>query len=195
MWLFPYVVLPLHVFEDRYRQMIEDSLDGPGRLVLGTVPEEHASDLQGSPPIYPLAGLGEIGRHNRLDDGGFQILLFGLQRVHAQEAPSSHAYRQVEIEPAIETPIPPEREGELRAKLIAAILARTDKLTTIPPQVPTSHLTDLLALRMPLPHDDMNRLYSELDVEKRANSALQLHEVRPDLEDEEGEGGEDEAPL
>ena len=38
-WLFPYVVLPLHVFEERYRQMVEDSLDGPGRIVLGTIRE------------------------------------------------------------------------------------------------------------------------------------------------------------
>ena len=33
-WLFPAIVLPLHVFEQRYRQMVEDCLDGPGRIVL-----------------------------------------------------------------------------------------------------------------------------------------------------------------
>ena len=35
-WLFPYVILPLHVFEPRYKQMIEDILDGAGRIVIGS---------------------------------------------------------------------------------------------------------------------------------------------------------------
>jgi hypothetical protein len=39
-FLFPGQIMPLHVFEPRYRQMIEDSLDGPGRLVIGTVLEK-----------------------------------------------------------------------------------------------------------------------------------------------------------
>ena len=192
LWLFPYVVLPLHIFEDRYRRMIEDSLDGPGRLVLGTVPEEHEGDLSGSPPVYPIGGLGEIGRHNRLDDGGYQILLFGLRRAHLREVPSALPYRQVEAEPALEITIPREREAPLRTKLVEAILARTEKLTAIPPQVPTSHLADLLTLRMPLPHEDMNRLYCELDVEKRALSALELHLVRPTLEED---GDDASSPL
>ena len=61
--LFPSMVLPLHVFEPRYRAMVEDLLDSPGRLVIATVPEEHVAELPGSPPVYPVAGLGEIGRH------------------------------------------------------------------------------------------------------------------------------------
>jgi Lon protease-like protein len=49
--LFPNVFLPLHIFEPRYRQMIEDLLDGPGQIVMGTVVEEHADALAGSPRI------------------------------------------------------------------------------------------------------------------------------------------------
>ena len=51
MWMFPYVVLPLQIFEDRYRSMVEDSLDGPGRIVLGTVMDGHEEELKGSPPV------------------------------------------------------------------------------------------------------------------------------------------------
>ncbi|HEX5054111.1 MAG TPA: LON peptidase substrate-binding domain-containing protein, partial [Planctomycetota bacterium] len=35
-FLFPHQVMPLHVFEPRYREMVEDLLDSPGRLVIGT---------------------------------------------------------------------------------------------------------------------------------------------------------------
>jgi len=197
LWLFPYVVLPLLIVEERYRQMIEDSLDGPGRIVLGTVRAGFEEKLEGSPPVYPLAGLGEIGRHNRMENGDFQVLLFGLQRVHLNEVESDRAYRKVEVQPVIEIPIRSDREAPLREKLIKAILARTDKLTSIPPQIPTSHLADLLTLRMPLPPDAMHDLYGELDIEKRSLGALEEHKVRPDLEDDEsaGEGGADAPDL
>ena len=180
-WLFPYVILPLHVFEERYRQMIEDNLDGQGRIVLGTVQQGQEDDLLGNPAVYPIAGLGEIGRHERLAGGDFNILLVGLQRVRIEEVPSDRLYRRVEVEPAIEIAVPEEHEGELKQRLIAAILKRTDDLTSIPPQVSASHLADLLTLRMPLPHDVLCHLYGELDAEARAHLALEEHDRRPKL--------------
>ena len=180
-WLFPSVVLPLHVFEPRYRQMIEDSLDGPGRLVLGTIQAEHEHESAGNPPIYPIAGLGEIGRHEHLEDGRFNILLVGLQRVFVQEAPSDRLYRKVEIHPAAEIAVPVAREPALRQELIEALKARTENLPPIPKELSTSHLTDMLCLRMPLPHDVLSQLYCELDVERRARAALEQHGLRPKL--------------
>jgi len=193
-WLFPYVILPLHIFEERYKQMIQDILDGPGRIVLGTVQEGFEDDMAGAPPVYPIAGLGEIGRHEQLPDGRFNILLVGLRRVRIQEVSGEAPYREVEIEPVHEIPVPVGQEEKLRAKLVAAILERTDEVVSIPPQVSISHLADLLILRMPLPHQVLNDLYCELDEEKRALRALEEHEVRPRLEEEEEseEGGEAE---
>lgn len=179
LWLFPAVILPLHVFEERYRQMIEDSLDGPGRLVLGTIQAGHEDEAAGAPPIYPLAGLGEIGRHERREDGCFDILLVGLQRVHVREVPSERLYRKVEVLPAHEVPIAPEHEPELRRELLAALTARTQDLPEIPERFTTGHLADLLTLRMPLPHETLNALYGELDAEKRARAVLQEHALRP----------------
>ena len=179
LWLFPSVVLPLHVFEERYRQMIEDSLDGVGRLVLGTIQAGHELGADGSPPIYPVAGLGEIGRHERLEDGRFNILLVGLQRVFVREVPSERLYRKVEVRPAIETPVPTEAEAGLRADLLVALRERTADLPEIPPQFSVSHLADMLILRMPLPHDVLNGLYCELDAHKRGRLALEQHASRP----------------
>jgi hypothetical protein len=180
-WLFPSVVLPLHIFEPRYRQMIEDSLDGPGRLVLGTIRSEHEGELAACPPIYPVAGLGEIGRHERLPDGRFNILLVGLQRVFVQEAPSDRLYRRVAIHPAPEVPVAAEKEPLLRSELLAALGARTADLPEIPPSFALSHLVDMLVLRMPLPPEVVSRFYQELDVERRARAALAEHEHRPEL--------------
>jgi Lon protease-like protein len=178
-WLFPAVILPLSIFEERYRQMVEDCLDGPGRIVLGTIEAGHEHESAGAPPVYPLAGLGEIGRHERLPDGRYQILLVGLQRVFVKEVPSNRLYRKVEVHPAHEVPISGPAEPELRAQLLAALTARTKDLPEIPAEFSTGHLVDMLVLRIPLEAASLNALYSELDTERRALIALAEHAKRP----------------
>ena len=178
-WLFPHVVLPLQIFEERYKEMLEDSLDGPGRIVLATVQEGHEDQTAGDPPFYPVAGLGEIGRHDKLPDGRFQILLVGLMRVRVREVPSDSAYRKVEAEPLEEIPCPPDEAHALRERLVQAVLARTNELTALPPELPIGHVIDLLTLRLDLPAPEMNALFSELDQKKRALHALRLHSERP----------------
>ena len=122
------VVLPLHIFEPRYRSMIEDSLDGPGRLVLATIQEGHEKDSSGTPPFYPVAGFGEIGRHERLADGRFNIFLVGLKRVWVQEVPSDKLYRKVEIQPIEEIDVPKQQAKELRPEILAAIQERSGEI-------------------------------------------------------------------
>jgi Lon protease-like protein len=182
-WLFPGVIMPLNVFEERYVQMVEDCLDGPGRIVLGTIRSGHETAATGDPPIYPLAGLGEIGRHERKNDGRYEILLVGLQRVFVREVDSDRLYRRVEMRPVAEKPIDEEREPGLRKSLIDALEARTKDVPKIPDEFSTSHLIDMLVLRMPLTHGALNGLYAELDVEKRARKALAVHFAQP------GDGG------
>jgi len=185
-WLYPLVVLPLQIFEPRYRQMIEDSLDGPGRIVLATLQEESGSEAGEAPPFHPVAGYGEIGRHERLEDGRFRIWLVGLKRVWAEEVESDRLYRKASIRPAEEIEAPREREEQLREAVAAAIADRTGELDDAHKNLPLSRLVDFLTLRMPLPHQEQNQLFSELDIEKRARLALQQHSIRPRLEDEAG---------
>jgi len=182
-WLFPGAVTPLHIFEPRYRQMIEDSLDQSGRIVIGTVMEGREVDLPNTPPVYPIAGLGEIGRHERLPDGRFLILLIGLARVRIREVQSDRPYRRVEVLPLKECGVAAERTDDLRRRLMEAVLERTDELLNLPEEMPIPALTDLLMLRMPLPHRVVRRIYTECDIEERALLALAEHAQRPHLED------------
>ena len=177
--LYPGCVMPLHVFEPRYRCMIEDLLDGPGRLVMGTVLEDHAHEIAGSPPVLDVAGLGEIARHVRREDGCFDILLVGMLRVRIREVASDRPYRRVETETLEEKPVPRESHDALRDALHRAILSRCNELLNLPAQMPISNLADLLVQRIELPQPVVARLYAELDVEARARAALSEHARRP----------------
>jgi len=191
LFLFPGTVMSLHIFEPRYRQMVEDSLDGPGRLVIASVLEEWRDRLEGAPPVHRVAGLGEIARHERLPDGRFVILVAGLARARIQEIDSSHPYRLVEAIPLQEAPIPQTEEGSTRARLREAVLARTEELQDLPEDIPLGHLTDLLLLRLQLPQSSMQDLYSRLAVSERAEMALREHSRRllpPRKPREDGDG-------
>jgi Lon protease-like protein len=178
LFLFPGTALPLHIFEQRYRTMVEDLLDRSGRLVLGTVMPGHEPELMGAPPVHGVAGLGEIARHERLEDGRFIIFVIGLTRVRLTEVKSDRPYRQVEIVPLREKPVPRAQSDALRRELHAAIKARSPGIK-LPAQVPLGQLADLLLLHLRLDASTMLGLYSEIDIAARARAALERHAKMP----------------
>lgn len=178
-FLFPGSLVPLHIFEPRYRALVTDLLDGNGRLVMGTVPDENRHELAGSPPIHPVAGLGEIARHEKLPDGRFLIWVFGLTRVRVREATSQALYRRVAYEPLQEIPILSWRKDELRGELERAVLARCKDITELPTELAEACLTDILIQRLQLSSAETMRWYAEPDLELRARGVLALHGERP----------------
>jgi len=93
---FPHTLLPLHVFEARYRAMVIDALERDRRLVVVRLRPGYEATYAGKPPVYPVAGLGEIVSCERLATGRYNILLRGDCRVKlGQELPSDTLYRIV----------------------------------------------------------------------------------------------------
>mgnify|MGYP003414648485 CR=1 FL=1 len=58
--LFPGAPLPLHVFEPRYRKMVEDALGSHRSIGIVLLKPGYEQDYQGRPPIYPLGCSGAI---------------------------------------------------------------------------------------------------------------------------------------
>ncbi|HWU39744.1 MAG TPA: LON peptidase substrate-binding domain-containing protein [Candidatus Acidoferrum sp.] len=98
--LFPHTLQPLHIFEPRYREMVRDCLAGDKRLAMALLRPGWESDYYGRPPVYPIAGAGEIVRHEELPDGRFNILLRGTMRVSiTAEIPAEKSYRLARARP------------------------------------------------------------------------------------------------
>ena len=176
-FLFPGQLMPLHIFEPRYRQMVEDSLDGPGQIVLATVRESDRPGLSGNPPIVPIAGLGEIARHERLDDGRFLVWLAGVARVRVDEVESERLYRRASVERLVDAPASVADETRLRPELTAAISSRTghDFEAETETELPLGALADVLAQCLAIPEQVMIGLHGETDVAERARKALAAH--------------------
>ncbi|MGC4094983.1 MAG: LON peptidase substrate-binding domain-containing protein, partial [Polyangiaceae bacterium] len=94
--LLPGALLPLHVFESRYRQMTRDALAGRRLLAIARLQPGFEADYHGRPPIYPVCGVGEIVRHELRKDGCYDILVAGLVRANvSEELPPTRDYRLV----------------------------------------------------------------------------------------------------
>lgn len=93
---FPSTILPLHVFERRYRRMVEDCVaQGPLAMIVALLRPGWERDYEGRPPVYEIAGAGRIVAHERLADGRHNIVLHGLTRVAIEELPADGLpYRQ-----------------------------------------------------------------------------------------------------
>lgn len=100
--LLPGTTLPLHIFEQRYRNMIDDALaaDGVFGMIQPFAPRQDNRPLPGaeneSPELYKIGCAGLIDQWERSSDGRFFIQLKGVNRFRfEQELPLVRGYRRV----------------------------------------------------------------------------------------------------
>jgi len=97
--LFPRSQLPLHIFEPRYRTMIEDASAGAARI--GMIQPLGSGDDPQHPPLYRVGCVGEIVGLEELEDGRFNVVLQGSARFRLiAEADVGTPYRQADVDQA-----------------------------------------------------------------------------------------------
>ena len=80
--LFPKVLLPLRIFEPRYKVMLEQVLDSQGWMAVGMWQSpKREYDTAGNPDVFPVAGLGKLVNYQKAKDGTYKIVLIGEHRV------------------------------------------------------------------------------------------------------------------
>src|SRR2546425_11631829 len=105
--LLPHAMVPLHIFEPRYRKMTQDCDAGLRVLALANIPDDRAA-AERPPRVLPAIGIGVLTRVDRLPDGRFNIVLRGVQRaVIERELPTAEPYRLLRAPPASPPPAAP----------------------------------------------------------------------------------------
>ena len=113
--LFPNVFLPLHIFEPRYRQMVDDALNGDRIIGMVLLRPGWEGDYDGRPAVYPIGCAGVITHAERLPDGRFNIVLRGMEKFRITGEDDSKTYRLAEVE-AVAEPAPERVRGEMRGE-------------------------------------------------------------------------------
>jgi uncharacterized protein len=102
--VFPGMILPLHVFEPRYRNMVEDALnaDAVFGMIQPVVPRQDNQPLPGAekenPELYGVGCAGKVERWQKLSDGRYVLELRGVNRFRSEaELPSDRSYRRLKV--------------------------------------------------------------------------------------------------
>jgi len=184
--LFPQMVLPLHIFEPRYRQMTADALAGDRLIAMTLLEPGWESDYEGQPAIRLVACLGRIVDHQHLPDGRFNLHLRGLSRARiVQEIDSDKLYRIAKVELLREQPAGADFDQKLRSQLLQVVPAWCEAhgpAAEVFPKVIQSNLPfgvmcDVLGFSLPLPVEFKQQLLEELNIETRAQTLLDYLET------------------
>jgi len=96
--LFPNVFLPLHIFEARYRAMVNDATAGDRIIGMVLLQPGYESDCEGRPPVYGVGRAGVITHAEAQPDGYFDIALRGLEKFRVVAEDASRPYRLAQID-------------------------------------------------------------------------------------------------
>ncbi|MFT4648158.1 MAG: Lon protease-like protein [Glaciecola sp.] len=192
-FLYPHQLMPLHVFEPRYLALLRDILDSHGQLVIGTVLDPKGDLLDdGSVPVLSVAGLGEVARYDKTEDGRYLIWVLGKHRVTLEEVESEEPYRKVRFQPLPESSPKASEEVLLAKKLRKAILSRHKSMANLPDELPLGVQVDLLTQQLIIPQTVLERIFIEPDIGERAQLALAAHDGYPAEKKAQVEDGDED---
>src|SRR5215212_9539920 len=75
--MFPHVVQPLHIFEPRYCELLEDALATDNLIAMALLQPGWEQDYEGRPPIADIVCVGRVVSHARLPENRHNLLLLG----------------------------------------------------------------------------------------------------------------------
>ena len=103
--LYPGLLLPLHVFEERYRQLVRDLLARPEPRAFGVIAirEGRETGPDGVRTLHEVGCIATLRQVKELDDGRYDLVTIGTQRFLLSSVDDSKPYLQGEVELLAET--------------------------------------------------------------------------------------------
>jgi Lon protease-like protein len=98
--LLPRARMPLHIFEPRYLQMVEDCMKTPARLIGMIQPRElPASHAGGAPRLHAIGCAGRLTGFSETEDGRYMVTLAGVSRFRLRgEVEGTTPYRCARVD-------------------------------------------------------------------------------------------------
>ena len=180
--MFPGNVLPLHIFESRYREMLEDAVQGDRLITMATLISGNESDYYGRPPVAPHVCIGRVMSHEKTEKGTYNLLLVGIKRAQmGGEISPVRSFRRANVRVFEEQPADwghPVTQALVRdlSKQLVASLPSSRELVAelLSRKISLGTLTDVIAFHFPFAVESKLRLLAEVDAARRAKLLLQL---------------------
>ena len=177
--LFPGQLVPVHIFEPRYRKMAKDLLDNTGEIIIGTVLGEDQEQLGEVAPIQRIAGLGRLQRYQTLEDGRFLLMILGEKRVRVIQRIEDHLYPLAEVDDLV------EEDAEIdwaHTEELKNAIGQLEQNIDLPEGTSAVQMSDLLIMITPMTIENRYELFSNPSIEKRI---IKIIELQDSIEDDD----------
>lgn len=201
MVFFPHVVQPLHIFEPRYCNMLQDALVHDRLIAMALLEPGWEHQYQCRPAIAPAVCIGKIISHSPTDDRRHNVLLAGVKRARIiRELEPRLSFREAEVE--LVEDLYPQDEAQQRTELAEqlqtlfqhfspqGLTAQESFQQLMGKQLPLGVLTDTIAYALQLPVAIKQQLLAEANVDIRCRLLSRCLEQKI-----QGHIGESDAPL
>jgi Lon protease-like protein len=123
--LYPGLLLPLHIFEERYRRLVRDLLAGPAprRFGIVAIRKGRETGIDGISALHEIGCIATVRRVTEREDGRFDLVAIGTQRFRLTELDDSMPYLRGEVD------LLDEETGDERAAGLAARAVRSSFVT------------------------------------------------------------------
>jgi len=182
--LMPRAILPLHIFEPRYRDMAYDALRENKLIAIALLKPDYEAEYHTlKAEVYPYVCLGRIVKSETMPDGRYNILLEGVDRAQIKAENHERSYRRGTLSPVYCDPPPAAIVAEARTEIHR--LATCKALRDLAKQanwlsifdcndISLSDIVDLLAYSALPEAEDRIRFLGEPCVIKRSSIILEL---------------------
>lgn len=189
---YPNTLLPLHIFEPRYRHMMAEALEGGRKIGMVLLLPGWEENYYAAPPIATVGCVGEIEKHIRLEDGKYNMVLKGLHRFKIVGETEGKPYRRAKTEP-----LPEINDQSLVAglnPLKEELIQHCHQYIRLLPSGESikkemnldscktlSHLTDQIAYQLNLTVEQKQKLLEEQDVLRRVDAIRSMLKMKIDI--------------
>jgi hypothetical protein len=182
--LYPGLLLPLNIFEERYRRLVRDLLEGPEPKRFGVIAirKGRETGVDGISALHEIGCTATLREVAEQEDGGFHLVTVGTQRFRLESLDDSQPYFQGEVE-LLEEEVGDEAAAGLAAQAVqrgfrgyVEALASQESVEVSVPELPDEPLllSYLVAASMILDLPVRQQLLAEPDAERRLGAERTL---------------------
>ena len=182
--LYPGLLLPLNIFEERYRALVRDLLDGPEPRRFGVIAirKGRETGVDGISALYQIGCTATVREVAEQDDGRYHVVTVGTQRFQLASLDNSRPYLQGEVD-LLEEEVGDEAAAGLAVDAVqrgfhgyVEALASRESVEVTVPELPDEPLllSYLVAASMILDLSVRQDLLAEPDAERRLGAERAL---------------------
>jgi Lon protease-like protein len=182
---FPGTVLPLHVFEPRYRQLVAEHLEGQRVMGVVLLQPGWQEDYHGAPSCYSVGCAGAMEDVVKLPDGRYTLKVTGQWKIEVLGYVRTEPYRMAEVrelgEREPEESLVAVQQAKVRllgayASLASALEGRPSNPFTFDSSLEYGRIVNLACMHLGIAAEEKQRLLELHDVEERGRRIIRMLE-------------------